>query len=48
MARLQMANAGIQKVQAVVPPIEGTKPDGQIVVDIMNRMGYRRQIMIPK
>jgi formate dehydrogenase major subunit len=30
----------IQKVQAVVAPIEGTKPDGQIVIDIMNRMGY--------
>ena len=24
----------------VVEPIEGTKPDGQIIVDIMNRMGY--------
>ena len=30
----------IQRVQAVVPPIEGTKPDGQIIVEIMNRMGY--------
>ena len=25
---------------AVVPPLPGTKPDGQIIVDIMNRMGY--------
>jgi formate dehydrogenase major subunit len=30
----------IQKVLAVVEPIEGTKPDGQIIVDIMNRMGH--------
>lgn len=30
----------IQKVQKVVEPIEGTKPDGQIIADIMNRMGY--------
>ncbi|HJW28251.1 MAG TPA: molybdopterin-dependent oxidoreductase, partial [Saprospiraceae bacterium] len=30
----------IQRVQAVVEPLSGTKPDGQIVVDIMNRMGY--------
>ncbi|MEM7396435.1 MAG: molybdopterin-dependent oxidoreductase, partial [Verrucomicrobiota bacterium] len=26
----------IQRVNAVIDPIEGTKPDGQIVVDIMN------------
>lgn len=30
----------IQRVQQVVPPLEGTRPDGQIMVDIMNRMGY--------
>lgn len=30
----------IQKVQKVVEPLEGTKTDGQIIVDIMNRMGY--------
>lgn len=30
----------IQKVQRAVEPLEGTKPDGQIVVDMMNRMGY--------
>lgn len=30
----------VQRVQQVVKPIEGTKSDGQIVVDIMNRMGY--------
>lgn len=30
----------IQRVQKVVEPLTGTKPDGQIIVDIMNRMGY--------
>lgn len=30
----------IQPVHAVVDPIPGTKADGQIIVDIMNRMGY--------
>jgi len=33
----------IQKVQVAVEPLAGTKPDGQIVVDIMNRMGYPQQ-----
>ena len=32
----------IQRVQQVVEPIEGTKPDGQIVIDVMNRMGYQQ------
>jgi len=32
----------IQRVQKVVEPVEGTKPDGQIIVDIMNRMGYNQ------
>lgn len=30
----------IQKVQKVVEPLEGTKADGQIIVDIMKRMGF--------
>lgn len=30
----------VQRVNQVVKPIEGTKVDGQIIVDIMNRMGY--------
>lgn len=30
----------VQKVQKVVEPLPGTKSDGQILVDIMNRMGY--------
>lgn len=34
------AERRIQKVTAVVDPIAGTKTDGQIIVDMMNRMGY--------
>lgn len=34
------AERRIQKVQKVVEPLEGTKSDGQIIVDIMNKMGY--------
>ncbi|MFZ1703494.1 MAG: formate dehydrogenase subunit alpha [Saprospiraceae bacterium] len=30
----------IQRVQKVVEPLPGTKPDGQIMTDMMNRMGY--------
>ncbi|NNJ56104.1 MAG: molybdopterin-dependent oxidoreductase, partial [Bacteroidia bacterium] len=30
----------VQAVRQVVEPIEGCKVDGQIIVDIMNRMGY--------
>ncbi len=30
----------IQRLNRVIEPLEGTRPDGQIVVDIMNRMGY--------
>ncbi|MBK9736294.1 MAG: formate dehydrogenase subunit alpha [Saprospiraceae bacterium] len=30
----------IQRVQKVVEPLPGTKADGQIIVDIMNKMGY--------
>lgn len=33
----------IQKVQAVVEPLPGTKPDGEIMADIMNRMGFRQE-----
>lgn len=38
----------IQKVQAVVEPIEGTKPDGQIIAEIMQRMGYAQSDYDPK
>ena len=37
----------IQKVQQVVEPLEGTKSDGQIVVDLMNRMGYNQPDYTP-
>ena len=32
----------IQRVNKVVEPIDGCKPDGQIIVDVMNRMGYKQ------
>lgn len=32
----------IQRVQKVVEPLPGTKVDGQIIVDMMNRMGYKQ------
>ncbi len=32
----------IQKVQKVVEPIGESKADGQIVIDLMNRMGYKQ------
>ena len=32
----------IQKVQAAVTPLEGTRTDGQIVIDAMNKMGYQQ------
>ena len=38
----------IQKVQAVVEPLEGTKPDGQIVAEMMTRMGYPQTNHDPK
>ena len=34
------AERRIQKVQKVVEPLAGTKADGEILVDIMNKMGY--------
>jgi formate dehydrogenase major subunit len=32
----------IQRVNAAVEPIAGTKSDGQVMLDIMNRMGYKQ------
>ncbi|MCP4125922.1 MAG: molybdopterin-dependent oxidoreductase, partial [Gammaproteobacteria bacterium] len=32
----------IQRVNRVVEPLKGTRPDGQIIVDIMNRMGFKQ------
>ncbi len=37
----------VQRVQAAIEPLEGTKPDGQIIVDIMNRMGYEQPNYTP-
>ncbi|MBP6455427.1 MAG: formate dehydrogenase subunit alpha [Chitinophagaceae bacterium] len=38
----------IQRVNKVVDPIEGTKSDGQIIVDIMNKMGGNEKDYDPK
>ena len=37
----------VQAVRQVVDPLPGTKPDGQIIVDIMNRMGYEQPDYTP-
>jgi formate dehydrogenase major subunit len=37
----------VQAVRQVVEPIPGSKPDGQIIVDIMNRMGYSQPDYTP-
>ena len=37
----------VQRVNEVIPPIPGTKTDGQIVVDIMNRMGVPQPAYTP-
>ncbi len=33
----------IQKVNKVIDPIEGAKVDGQIIIDVMNRLGYPQE-----
>lgn len=38
----------VQAVRQVVEPVEGSKPDGQIIVDIMNRMGYNQPDYTPE
>lgn len=38
----------VQRVQAAIDPIPGTKPDGQILVEIMNRMGYHQAEYTPE
>jgi formate dehydrogenase major subunit len=38
----------IQRVNRVVQPLSGTKTDGQMIVDIMNRMGYEQVDYDPK
>jgi len=37
----------VQAVRQVVEPLPGTKVDGQIIVDIMNRMGYNQPNYTP-
>lgn len=37
------AERRIQKVSRVVDPLPGTKPDGQIVFEMMNKMGYYQE-----
>lgn len=37
----------VQAVRQVVKPIEGTKPDGQIIVDMMNKLGYPQEDYTP-
>ncbi|MBT8191102.1 MAG: formate dehydrogenase subunit alpha, partial [Bacteroidia bacterium] len=37
----------VQAVRQVVEPIPGCKPDGQIIVDIMNRLGYAQPDYTP-
>lgn len=41
------AERRIQKVQKVVEPLAGTKSDGQIIVDIMNKMGFEQAAYEP-
>jgi formate dehydrogenase major subunit len=38
----------VQRVNQAVEPLEGTKVDGQIIVDVMNRMGYSQPDYHPK
>lgn len=42
------AERRIQKVQKVVEPLAGTKGDGEIMVDVMNKMGYAQAPYDPK
>lgn len=42
------AERRIQKVQRVVEPLPGTRPDGRIVVEMMNGMGYPEKEYLPE
>ena len=42
------AERRVQQVNATVEPLSGTKPDGQIIVEIMNRMGYSQPDYTPE
>jgi len=37
----------VQAVRQVVEPLPGTKPDGQIIIDMMNKMGYAQDDYTP-
>ena len=38
----------VQRVNQVVDPLPGTKMDGQIIIDVMNRMGYEQPDYTPE
>ncbi|MBK8505381.1 MAG: formate dehydrogenase subunit alpha [Saprospiraceae bacterium] len=38
----------VQRVNQVIDPLPGTKPDGVIIVEIMNRMGYPQPAYTPE
>nr|VFK65711.1 MAG: formate dehydrogenase major subunit [Candidatus Kentron sp. UNK]VFK72931.1 MAG: formate dehydrogenase major subunit [Candidatus Kentron sp. UNK] len=38
----------IQRVRRIREPLAGTKPDGQIIIDLMNRMGYPQAAYTPQ
>ncbi len=38
----------VQRVNQVIEPLPGTKPDGQIIVEMMNRMGYPQEEYTPE
>lgn len=37
----------VQRVNAVLPPVGNSKVDGQIIIDVMNRMGYKQADYTP-
>ena len=41
------AERRVQRVNATVKPLEGTKPDGQIICEIMQRFGYPQEDYTP-
>ena len=47
MVRFTNGERRVQKVNRVVNPLDGCKTDGEIMVDIMNRMGYKQPPYTP-
>jgi formate dehydrogenase major subunit len=41
------AERRVQRVNAAVKPLEGTKPDGQILCEVMQRFGYPQDVYTP-